>query len=78
LFLAVPAMNTSRTCPQCGHVSKDNRKSQAVFACVKCGYSENADLVAAINILRAGHARLVCQVNGEVGRQQQEPSERAA
>jgi putative transposase len=78
LFLAVPAMNTSRTCPQCGHVSKDNRKSQAVFACVKCGYSENADLVAAINILRAGHARLACEVNGEVSRQQQEPSERAA
>jgi len=78
LFLAVPPMNTSRTCPCCGHVSKDNRRSQAVFACVACQYSENADLVAAINILRAGHARLACQVNGEVSRQQQEPSERAA
>jgi len=78
LLLAVPPHNTSRTCLQCGHVSKDNRKSQAVFACVKCRYSENADIVAAINILRAGHARLACQVNGEVSRQQQEPSERAA
>jgi putative transposase len=78
LFLAVPPQNTSRTCPCCGHVSKDNRKSQAVFACVECGFAENADLVGAINVLRAGHARLACQVNGEVGRQQQEPSERAA
>jgi putative transposase len=78
LFLAVPPQNTSRTCPCCGHVSKDNRKSQAVFACVDCRHCENADLVAAINILRAGHARLACQVNDEVSRQQQEPSERAA
>jgi len=78
LFLAVPPQNTSRTCPCCGHVSKDNRKSQAVFACVECGFAENAELVGAINVLRAGHARLACEVNGEVGRQQQEPSERAA
>jgi putative transposase len=53
-LVAVPAMNTSRTCPQCGHVSKDNRRSQANFACVECGFSENADLVAAINILGLG------------------------
>ena len=78
LFLAVPAMNTSRTCPQCGHISKDNRKSQALFACVKCGFSDNADLVAAINIKRAGHARLACEVNCGVSGQQQEPTERAA
>ena len=31
-----------------------------------------------IIVLRAGHARLACEVNGDVGRQQQEPSERAA
>jgi len=78
LFLAVPAQNTSRTCPRCGHVSKDNRMSQAVFACVECGFNENADMVGAINVLRAGHARLACEVNGNVGRQQQEPTERAA
>jgi putative transposase len=74
LFLSVPPQNTSRTCPECGHVSGDNRKSQAEFACVECGFQENADLVGAINILRAGHARLACQVNGDVNRQQQEPS----
>ena len=78
LFLAVPPQNTSRTCPCCGHVSGVNRQTQAVFACVECGFTENADLVGAINVLRAGHARLACQVNGDVGRQQQEPTDVAA
>jgi putative transposase len=77
-LLAVPPMNTSRICPDCGHISGDNRKSQAVFACVECGLTENADLVGAINVLRAGYARLASDVNGEVSRQQQEPTERAA
>ncbi len=36
-------------------------------SCVsKYGYVENADLKAAINILRAGHAQPVCQVNDAV------------
>ena len=52
--LAVPARNTSRTCPACGHVSADNRQTQALFACVECGYENNADLVGAINILSRG------------------------
>jgi putative transposase len=56
----------------------ENRKTQAQFACVECGFSENADPVGAINILRAGHARIACQVNGEVSCQQQEPSARDA
>lgn len=51
LVIAVPAQYTSQTCPPCcGHVSKDNRKTQAAFACVQCGYTNNADIVGAINI----------------------------
>lgn len=65
-LIAVPPRNTSRTCPACGHVSADNRTSQAKFACVECGFEENADLVGAINILRAGHARCACEVSGAV------------
>ena len=64
--LAINPRNTSRTCPVCGHVSAENRKSQSRFECVECGYAENADLNAAINILRAGHARIACEVNGAV------------
>lgn len=38
----------------CGYISKENRKSQAEFVCLKCGHSENADINAAKNIaLRA-------------------------
>jgi putative transposase len=65
-LLAVPPRNTSRTCPACGHVAAENRQTQARFACVECGFVENADLVGAINVLRAGHARLACEVNGAV------------
>ena len=53
----VPPENTSRTCPCCGCVDKKNRKTQASFRCIKCGYSNNADKVAAINILRLGQAK---------------------
>jgi len=75
MLIAVPPQNTSRTCPACGHISKDNRQTQADFVCVECGYENNADVVGAINILRAGHARLACEVNPEVRDQQQEPAE---
>lgn len=60
MLVAVPPQNTSRTCPECDHVSADNRKTQAKFACVSCGFEEHADLVGAINILAAGHAVLAC------------------
>lgn len=65
-LIAVPPRNTSRTCPCCGHVSADNRQTQARFECVECGFEENADVVGAINILRAGHARLACEVSGAI------------
>jgi putative transposase len=63
-LVTVPPQNTSRTCPCCGHVSAANRKTQARFACIECGFEENADLVGAINVLRAGHARFACEVSG--------------
>ena len=65
-LIVVPLRNTSRTCPACNHVPKDSRRTQARFACVQCGYEENADVVGAINILRAGLARSACEVSGEV------------
>lgn len=65
-LITVPPQNTSRTCPCCGHVSAENRQTQARFACVECGFEEHADLVGAINILRAGHARFACEVSGAV------------
>jgi putative transposase len=76
LLVPVPPQNTSRFCPCCEHVSKDNRKSQTEFVCVECGFSENADLVGAINIKRLGIASLVCSSSsGEVSPSWQKPTE---
>jgi putative transposase len=60
LLVAVAPQNTSRKCPDCGHISAENRKSQAKFVCVECGFSAPADLVGAINIREAGLALLAC------------------
>ena len=74
--LAVPARNTSRTCPACGHVSAENRQTQARFACVDCGYENNADMVGAINVLKRGHRLLACGELAQSGRSvKQEPAE---
>lgn len=55
--IAVDPANTSRTCPECGHCCAENRVSQAEFRCVRCGLNAHADLVGAVNVLRAGLAR---------------------
>ena len=58
LLIKVPPQYTSQKCSVCGHVSENNRKSQALFVCERCGHSANADLNAAENIRRAGTARI--------------------
>ena len=50
LIKFVDPRNTSRTCPQCGFISKSNRKSQSLFSCQQCGFASNADIVGATNI----------------------------
>ena len=71
-----PIGNISRSCPGCGHVAAENRKTQARFACVACGFRAPADLVAAWNIKEAGLASLACsRPSGEVSPSCQEPTE---
>lgn len=48
--LLVDAKNTSRTCPQCGHVDKANRPTRDEFKCARCGNAGPADRIAACNI----------------------------
>lgn len=55
-LVAIPAQNTSRTCPCCGYTTKENRQTQAYFECVECSYRENADVVGALNVLARGRA----------------------
>mgnify|MGYP002614641965 FL=1 len=72
ILIKVNPKHTSQTCIKCGHISKDNRKEQEIFKCVKCGYEANADHNAAQNILRrAGLARMARQANLIRGRQQE-------
>lgn len=57
-MLAVSPHRTSQECPRCHYISACNRKTQALFLCVQCGYAGNADDVSAINILSRGAALL--------------------
>jgi len=44
---------TSQTCSSCGHIDKNNRKGET-FHCLICGYENDADLNASINIHNRG------------------------
>ena len=46
----VQASYTSKMCPICGCIEDENRPSQEVFECVRCGHKDNADVNAAKNI----------------------------
>ena len=41
---------TSQRCSKCGYIDSENRKTQAQFICLKCGFEENADYNASQNI----------------------------
>ena len=60
MLVAVSPHNTSRTCPCCSHVAQENRRTQAEFVCVQCGYQNHADVVGAMNILERGLRLLAC------------------
>lgn len=74
--LAIPPAYTSQRCACCGHTAKENRQTQSKFGCQVCGYTENADINGARNILAAGHAVLACGGMVQSGRPlKQEPTE---
>lgn len=54
VLIPVDPRNTSRTCPECGHVDGENRDGEK-FQCTACGHRDHADRVGAWNVaLRAG------------------------
>jgi putative transposase len=55
-WIEVDPRHTSDGCERCGHAARENRVTQAEFACQRCGYNAPADEHAARNILRAGLA----------------------
>jgi putative transposase len=79
MLITIPPQCTSQTCPQCGNVDKESRKTQALFKCTACGHEDNADVNAAVNILAAGHAVSACGAGrAQAPAMKQEPSKNAA
>ncbi len=64
---------TSQCWSVCGHVAAESRQSHALFRCVACGYTNNADVNAARNIAagRAVTARRGPALAGPVNREPQ-------
>jgi hypothetical protein len=56
VFVQVDPAYTSQECHCCGWIEKKNRRSQASFACGRCGFVGHADHNAACNIARRGVA----------------------
>jgi len=72
----VPAPFTSQRCSACGWIEKKSRENQAVFACVQCGFTCNADINASINVAagqpvarRAGRAGMRARAGGTTTRE---------
>ncbi|MGO9613934.1 MAG: RNA-guided endonuclease InsQ/TnpB family protein [Dissulfurispiraceae bacterium] len=63
LTIKIPAHGTSQECSLCGHIHPDNRATQAIFTCQKCGLTLNADYNASLVIKRRGIKMLR---NGEI------------
>jgi len=57
-LVEVPAAYTSQTCSACGLADAANRRDQARFVCIGCGHEANADINAALNILRRADSAL--------------------
>jgi IS605 OrfB family transposase len=53
-LLFVDPRYSSRTCSRCGCVDKRNRRSQAEFSCIRCGFEHHADTNAARNLAVRG------------------------
>jgi putative transposase len=54
----VDPRNTSRTCAECGHCERANRRSQGEFSCQACGHTDHADASAARNIRARAMSKL--------------------
>jgi putative transposase len=67
--LFVDPRQSSKTCSRCGHVSKKNRRAQAAFSCIRCGFCVHADVNAARNLAVRGEVSrpdLVASASGQL------------
>ena len=54
LLISVPAQYSSQECAECRYTHPENRPSQPMFLCQRCGHTDNADHNAARVIARRG------------------------
>jgi len=54
LTINIPAHGPSQGCSRCGHIHPDNRATQAILTCQKCGLTFKADYNAALVIKKGG------------------------
>lgn len=74
-LVVVEPHHTSQTCPACSHVEAGNRRSQAIFQCLACGFKEHADVVGACNVLARGLRVIACGAKAQSGHaMKQEPA----
>lgn len=73
LFVEVPAAYTSQRCHQCGHTCKENRESQAVFRCLACAWTGNADTNAAVNVREEALTRWAARTEQLAGTSGEKP-----
>jgi putative transposase len=57
---------SSKTCNHCGHIKKDLSLSDRTYSCSNCGYEEDRDLNAALNIKEWGLFKYLNSTAGTV------------
>jgi putative transposase len=73
--VVVDPQYSSQTCPACSHVAAGNRRTQASFQCLACGFEGHADVVGASNILARGLRVIACGALAQSGHAvKQEPA----
>jgi putative transposase len=72
-YIEVPPAYTSQRCHQCGHTCKGNRESQAVFHCLSCSWTGNADTNAAVNVREEALARWAARTEQLAGTSGEKP-----
>jgi hypothetical protein len=70
----VPAHLISQKCPECGHTAPENTDLRhRKLTCVKCAWSRDLDIAAALNVLARGRER-----RGDAGVDDAEPQQKSA
>jgi IS605 OrfB family transposase len=65
--VTVDSRNTSRTCSECGHCEKANRKNRSEFRCKACGHESHADVNAALNIRALAACKTATELDSLIG-----------